>query len=130
MCANLLLATANQINCNYVNPPLTFHYEGFSSGYDFGVMKRVIQIRQNHEDYPYLPSALPKVDGYIAVLHCQHVGRIAYVQINDVVLKTLVVDCASPSAYEWMISNRYALEFDYFLWQKYGSQWVDVEIKK
>lgn len=129
-CSVLLLAQANNINCESETPKLTYFYEGNTSGYAKNVMERTIALRQNKEAYPFLPEILPDVDGYIAVLHCQHIGRIAYVTFSETVLKTLVTDCAHPDSYDWMINTPYALEFDFELWQKYGSQWAKVEVER
>jgi hypothetical protein len=129
-CSVLLLAQANNINCEPETPKLTYFYEGNTSGYAENVMEGVITLRQDKKAYPFLPKILPDVDGYIAVLHCEHIGRIAYVTFGQTVLKTLVTDCAHPDSYDWMINTPYALEFDFELWQKYGSQWVKVEVEK
>lgn len=109
-------------------PPLVDEYAGYLSAYSPGVMRRVIEVRQARAAHPPLPAALPPVDGYAAVLHCAHVGSLAELAKDDEQALVLIVDCAAPASYEWMLETPIAAEVDAALFERLGHGWVSVRI--
>lgn len=128
MCQIPLLAWANGLSCPLPYPPLTYHYEGHLSAYAPGVMAQVLANRQDGLAYPYLPDPLPEVDGYAAVMHCEHVGRQAVLRRGDEAWTVLVSDCAHPDSLPWMLGGPFAAEVNAALWEVMGPGWVEVEV--
>ena len=126
-----LAKSADKVPASLVQrPALVSEYDGWLSGYSPGLMEIVIQNRQDGLAYRSLPAILPDVDGYAAVLHCQHVGETATIRRDDQTWKVLVTDCAGPppGGWEWMESGPFAAEVDAALFQKIGHGWVDITI--
>ena len=89
-------------------------------------MRQVLENRQNGTAWVSLPDNVPRTDGYIAVLDCDELGNIWWVQNPQGQWESmLVVDCACPGdgTTEWMIENNVALEIDYqtaLRWDRVG----------
>ena len=87
---------------------------GWASQYAPGKMEAVIRVRQAGRTAYTLPAVLPAVDGYAAVLACERIGEVLYVQHAGVVESFLVVDCAGDEeTRQWMARNNILLEVDY-----------------
>ncbi len=130
MCAISLLAQANDLTCPVPAPPLTLAYDGYLSGYAPGVMAEVIGNRQSGAAAPGLPARLPHVDGYAAVLHCEHVGRLATLRRGEREATVLITDCAHPDSYGWMLGGPFAAEVDAGMWADWGPGWISVEVEE
>ncbi len=111
-------------------PALTHQYDGYLSGYAPGVMAEVVANRQAGLAWPNLPAELPPVDGYAAVLHCEHVGRRATLRRGDQEAVVLISDCAHPQSWIWMLRGPFAAEVDARLWAVWGPGWVEVEVER
>lgn len=86
---------------------------GIASQYAEGRMAEVIRVRQTRPTAYPLPTELPSVDGYIAVLDCAEIGKVWYIQHNGIVESFLVVDCAGDTATrQWMTRNNILVEVD------------------
>jgi hypothetical protein len=86
---------------------------GVASQYAEGRMTEVIRVRQTRPVAYPLPTELPSVDGYIAVLDCSQIGSIWHIRHNGVVESFLVVDCAGDTATrQWMTRNNILVEVD------------------
>lgn len=90
---------------------------GTASQYAPGVMRRVITVRQTPGRTAHtLPATLPPVDGFIAVLDCDGVGRIREMRpVGGEWGLCLVADCAggADGGAAWMRRNGIVAEMDY-----------------
>lgn len=95
---------------------------GGASQYDPGVMDIVIENRQHHKAFPYLPDPLPAVDGYVAVVDCDKIGSLLLARPvgSEAWESFLIVDCAGPqlrldsmTGGEWMRANNILIEIDH-----------------
>jgi hypothetical protein len=86
---------------------------GIASQYAESRIAEVIRVRQTRPVAYSLPTELPAVDGYIAVLDCAEIGKVWYIQHNGIVESFLVVDCAGDTATkQWMTRNNILVEVD------------------
>lgn len=121
-------------------------FEGSLSRYDPGVFERVLDWRHTNGipgNFDPYPIDQPPYDGFIAVIGCENVGKVATLTltIDGVTLpdrkRVLVSDCTSPGrpAAEWMTEHQIAAEVDYAAWVAWGVRdgegaWVEVEIQE
>jgi len=101
-------------------------YFSIISQYSQGMMEQVVANRQAGNAWVSLPMDLPKTDGYIAVLDCNELENIWWVENpNGVWESMLVVDCARPletdGAAEWFLENNIAMEIDYETAVRWGT---------
>ena len=82
---------------------------GIASQYSGGVMEMVIRVRQAKLTAHHLPLIIPNVDGYIAVLNGEDIGKIYYIRPvgGRKWGRFWAVDCAgrSDGGYEFMVNG-------------------------
>lgn len=86
-----------------------------ASQYSPGVMQEVVG---NRVEMGHLTEPLPRVDGYVAVRDCEHIGKVLWMApVGGEWESFLVVDCAMPKrtdgAWEWMTRNNIQVELDH-----------------
>lgn len=91
---------------------------GFLSAYDENPTVGTIAYHQNLGN---IPDDLTGYDGLIVVYDCSRIGQDALLTVGDETWETLVFDCAGEAdgGQDWMTSNGYVAEIDYYMWQKY-----------
>jgi len=127
------------------NPPARpappTQYEGSLSRYDPGVMESIMDWRHTN-GIPAGFNPYGDYNGFIAVLDCRNVGKVAWVTVTIEGVtyepkRVYVADCTSPgtSAARWMVSNSIAAELDYQAWVDWGivdgrGAWVEIVIEE
>lgn len=94
---------------------------GWASQYSPGVMERVIPRQQR---YGHLPSVLPIVDGYVAVLDCRRMGEVVLLRRrgDQEWLRFFVADCAGDNRTRaWMLRNNILVELDGATAKRWGT---------
>jgi hypothetical protein len=101
---------------------ILFIAAGPLSQYSNGVAERTIRVRQTASVSMPLPDVLPKTDGYLAVLECEHIGEIWWLMFPDGVVESfLVIDCAGDwETISWMERNNIIGEVDFQTAQRHG----------
>lgn len=86
---------------------------GNLSQYAPGVMEHVVRIRQAGLTAKSLPTVLPPVDGFLAVIDCAEIGNTVVVHAEQKHETFLIADCAGDkSTASWMWRNNVIGEID------------------
>lgn len=105
---------------------------GTASQYANGVAERTIRVRQTARVAMPLPLDLPNVNGYIAVLECEHIGEVWQLRFNGGnVGDYLVIDCTGDEqTRRWMIDNSIILEVDHQTAVRYGFVGIGARVER
>ena len=103
---------------------------GTASQYAPGVMQSVIAVRQSGRTAYSLPTELPIVDGYMAVLECHLIGSLVDVVVDGSVEVFLITDCAgvNDGGRDWMVRNGIIAEVDHLSAVRWNSIGVGKKI--
>jgi hypothetical protein len=102
-------------NKDIVKPRPSIQLDGYVSAYNEQPTIHTLAYRRSVGDIPHL-----KVDGYVATLSCDYVGKEAILETSVGNLNVVVFDCAgADGGHSWMRDNNMVVEIDYYLWRKY-----------